>query len=184
MSCAPRPIDGVELSLRAVLGQGWDLGLDAAFLNSETDGEINLCRFEDDPILLPVCLANAETIPDGTDLPMSPDFKASAYGQYTWQIGSMTAFGRLQYSYTGESFNIVGEGSDAFPKRLQEAYSISDMKFGLQGEDWEANLFVSNLTDERAQIYRNPDWADAFWGRERVSVNRPREIGVRYFKRF
>ena len=58
------------------------------------------------------------------------------------------------------------------------------MKFGLQGEDWEANLFVSNLTDERAQIYRNPDWADAFWGRERVSVNRPREIGVRYFKRF
>jgi len=177
-------IDGFELGIRAVLGHGWDAGFDATWLNSKTDGDINLCRFEDNPVLLPICLANAETIPDGTDLPMSPDFKASAFGQYTWQIGSLTAFGRLQYSYTGESFNIVGEGSPAFPKRLQEAYSITDLKFGLQGEDWEANLFLNNITDERAQIYRNSDWADAFWGNERVSVNRPMEIGVRYFKRF
>jgi hypothetical protein len=61
-----------------------------------------------------------------------------------------------------------------------DAYKIIDARLGLEGEDgaWELSLFVDNLTDERAELYKYvvPEGA--------VTVNRPREYGLRFMKRW
>ena len=68
-----------------------------------------------------------------------------------------------------------------------------DIRAGLQGEDWEVAAYINNLTDERAQYtYGTGDfgWAQASskpGGRAHnldVYTNRPREIGIRYMKRW
>jgi hypothetical protein len=45
-------------------------------------------------------------------------------------------------------------------------------------------LFINNITDERAVLFANPYEFDYYFGRSRVSVNRPREIGIRWIQRF
>lgn len=45
-------------------------------------------------------------------------------------------------------------------------------------------LFVNNLTDERAILFDNPFELDNFFGKRRQTINRPREYGIRYIKNF
>jgi hypothetical protein len=81
---------------------------------------------------------------------------------------------------------------DANPQFINEAYTIGDLRFGVQGDDWDVSLFVNNVADERAQ-YTNGDgyfeWAAAnvAEGRPhigRIYTNRPREYGIRFTKRW
>ena len=68
-----------------------------------------------------------------------------------------------------------------------------DIRAGLQGENWEIAAYINNLTDERAQYtWSTGDfgWAQASskpGGRAHtidVYTNRPREIGIRYMRRW
>ena len=45
---------------------------------------------------------------------------------------------------------------------------------GVSSDEWTAELYVDNLTDERAEISGN-----ATFNRERVVVTRPRTLGMR-----
>jgi outer membrane receptor protein involved in Fe transport len=70
------------------------------------------------------------------------------------------------------------------PQILQPSYNIGDLRFGVDHDDWSLQLFVSNITDERAVLFANPYEFDYFFGRSRVTVNRPREFGIRWIQRF
>ena len=72
-----------------------------------------------------------------------------------------------------------------------QAYDVADLKFGLVGDTWEASIFVKNLGDERGQLYHDNTDFEWYWvddsrgqGRNRTSVIRPREYGVRFIKRW
>jgi hypothetical protein len=64
------------------------------------------------------------------------------------------------------------------------------LRFGINGDSWEAAIFINNLTDERAQYTINTgqfEWgmANLAEGRahlQRIFTSRPREIGVSYTK--
>ena len=55
-----------------------------------------------------------------------------------------------------------------------------DLRAGLSSDSWSLEAFLSNVFDERAVIYNNVFNFDTFWGRSRVTTNRPREFGVRF----
>jgi outer membrane receptor protein involved in Fe transport len=59
----------------------------------------------------------------------------------------------------------------------QDAYETGDIRFGLEGAAWSASLFVDNMWDERAVTFRSNRW-----GEPRLSLVRPRTVGlqVRY----
>ena len=59
--------------------------------------------------------------------------------------------------------------------RTQSAYTLTNLRFGLDGEAWSAQLFVNNLFNEYAEEFYNDRWAQT-----RLSVNRPRRIGVSF----
>ena len=98
----------------------------------------------------------------------------------TQMMGANEGFFRASVSYTGDTVSAVQPGSQF----TQRSYKSIDVKYGLIGDDWEVNLFVNNLSDERADIAVNDWFFDFFFGNARQYVNRPREIGVRYVRRW
>jgi len=80
-------------------------------------------------------------------------------------------------SVTDPSFVGVDANGDTRFKAaryVQEDYTILNAAVGLQKENWGVELFVNNLTDERAQLNVNAaDYTPS------VTTNRPRTFGVR-----
>jgi len=81
---------------------------------------------------------------------------------------------------------------DANSQLTSKAYTIADFRTGIRGPDWELSFFVNNLTDERASY--SIGTGQMLWGASSVQdgrahfqksyVNRPREFGVRFMKRW
>jgi outer membrane receptor protein involved in Fe transport len=131
----------------------------------------------------------------GLRLPIVPEFKGSGWVEYHWPVqwdGEKSAFIRTQWSYVGDTYNILEPlpTSDPNPQFQNDAYVIGDLRAGIQGDTWELAFFVNNLTDERAQ-YTNQtglfEWGAANVAEGRmhtasVYTNRPREFGISFAK--
>jgi hypothetical protein len=72
----------------------------------------------------------------------------------------------------------------ATPQILQPSYNIGDLTWAMFSPNWDLQVFVKNITDERAMLFADTAEFDYFYGRSRVTVNRPREFGVRWIYRF
>jgi iron complex outermembrane receptor protein len=133
-------------------------------------------------------------IPSGTQLPLTSDTKVSAFAQFNWPVdwfGSGDVYLRMQYSYTGDSYNrlvdndAIGEEGDGYGGRVkQPAYTLWDLRGGFSSDGWEFSAYIDNLTDERAVVFHDTN-ADLFWGRDNIRTLRPRTYGVslrRYFR--
>ena len=64
-------------------------------------------------------------------------------------------------------------------RRRQAGYGILDARAGLTRENWSAELFVENLTDKRAELFKNTQ-DDIL----RITTNRPLTAGLRFSYRF
>ncbi len=163
-------IIGAELELQARPAAGLDLALAAGY----NDGELT----EDTP--------GAPAGPNpgfkGDRLPGVPRLNLAASAQYTFPLssGGLDGFGRVDYSYTGDSTTTFNDLSTAngLPSHFNpDAYGLLNLRLGVQNERWTAALFVENATDERAQLL-----IDNAAVTERITRNRPRTFGmnVRY----
>jgi len=169
--------EGFELQLDAALSANFTMGFNSTWLDASLDEDVNALI----------------SIPKGSRLPLSAKFKGSIFGQYNWSVDwfggkANNAYVRLQWSYTGNMLNQVSPlttpDDGPSPQLMQPSYNIGDIRFGVTGDKWSAQLFVSNVTDERAVLFDNPFEMDRFWGRGRQTVNRPREYGIRFIKSF
>jgi len=120
----------------------------------------------------------------GTRLPLTPDMKASLNIEkyFTSRIFGAEPSFAIGVAHTGESVSsLAGVQSVEFdqPVRTQEPYTLVNLRFGLQGDDWSADLYVNNVTDEYAEEFYNDRWAQT-----RLSVNRPRQMGIHFRKNF
>src|SRR5690606_21132153 len=154
---------GAEMELHARPNENWDFGLSVARIDTE------ITRTRVDSTGRPIA-----GIREGNRLPTSPELQASASVTYTWRIGAMLqAFASLTLQYVGSSltqladqepgFGCVGcpgaPGFLAFGDPTIEnfrfdpelpAYELGNLRLGLKKQEWEAALFVNNLSDERA----------------------------------
>jgi iron complex outermembrane recepter protein len=62
------------------------------------------------------------------------------------------------------------------PRILQPAYTIMNLRFGLnpESEGWQAEFYITNLTDKNAIVYSNTGNFDL-----RLTTNEPRVYGLR-----
>ena len=58
---------------------------------------------------------------------------------------------------------------------VQDDYVLLDMAVGFRSDTWGAELFVNNVTDERAELH-----IDTLQYVPKVVTNRPRTFGVRF----
>ncbi|NIM69094.1 MAG: TonB-dependent receptor [Xanthomonadales bacterium] len=113
----------------------------------------------------------------GTALPLTPKEQITARARYDWTMGSgLGAYWQVAIKYAGESINSLVDTPEE-PNTTQDSYTILDAAVGLINLDsgWRAELFGTNLTDERAQLHINRQ--DFF---ERTTTNRPRTLGIRF----
>jgi len=167
---------GVEVQFDWAATEHLSVGANATWLDAKLDDD--------------VLLGEGDPVPSGSRLPLSPKFKGSLYAQYDWDVdwfGGASAWLRLQWSYTGDMLNQVEPltlDDGPAPQIKQPSYNIGDLRFGVDRANWSLQLYVNNLTDERAVLFANPYEFDYFFGRSRVSVNRPRSFGIRWIQRF
>ena len=157
-------------------------------------------------------------VPEGSELPFTPDFSGSLRTRYDFDVALMNgskAYISSGLSYTGESKsgiagsafhventlklthggqgsglklaeeggNFVGGNCGTYDNRvsckngryIQDDYLLLDMAVGLESENWRAELFVNNVTDERAELH-----VDTLQYVPKVVTNRPRTFGVRF----
>jgi outer membrane receptor for ferric coprogen and ferric-rhodotorulic acid len=84
---------------------------------------------------------------------------------------------RLDWSYVGDSVNSLdGTESIVFTQGPtdQPSYDIGNFRMGLDADTWSGTLFVDNVTDEVAKQFYSNRWGSS----QRISVNKPRTVGV------
>jgi outer membrane receptor protein involved in Fe transport len=176
-------ISGLMVELDYTPNDNWVLGMNAEYMQAETDTSQDLNNDGIDDLVA------------GLRLPIVPEFKGSGWIEYHWPVqwdGEKTAFLRTQWSYVGDTYNILEPlpTSDPNPQFLNDSYVIGDLRAGIQGDTWELAFFVNNLTDERAQYTHQTglfEWgaANVAEGRAHTAsifTNRPREFGISFAK--
>lgn len=148
-------------------------------------------------------------VPEGSELPFSPDFSGSLYGRYYFDLADFGGRGYVNasLSYTGESKSgitgnayfvedtaekvfgrgtgleidaeggaFIGGGGSDFPsgRYVQQDYTLLNLAVGVEKNEWRAELFIDNVTDERAEMN-----IDTLEFTPRVVTNRPRTVGFR-----
>jgi len=107
----------------------------------------------------------------GDSLAYAPEQQGNLRARYEWAVGSgLTAHVMPQISYSAESYSdIVTINRD----RL-DSWTLLGVSAGVTSDTWSAEMFVENLSDERAEIARSFNF-----DRQRVNYVRPRTMGVR-----
>ena len=202
------------------VGDAEIVGLDADFTwlptpNLTISGAISIIDSE-------ITRINAQlqdiAVPEGSELPFSPDFSGSLRARYDFHgafDGQTNAYVSGSISYSGSSksgiagsayfvedtlershggrgsgLKIANEGGlfaggncgtyddQRFcpnGRYVQDSYVFLDLAFGVEKDNWSAELFVDNVANKRAQLH-----VDSLQYVPKVVTNRPRTIGLRF----
>ena len=112
----------------------------------------------------------------GSPLAFAPELQGNIRVRQEWGMsGGNVGHMQAQVTWSDDSDSDIME-----PNRARQAsYSYLDFRAGVTAEDWMAELYIDNVTDERAEI------SNTFvFDRQRVAINRPTTIGIRVKKSF
>jgi len=77
--------------------------------------------------------------------------------------------------YSGVNYQDSNGQTFAGGRYVQDSYILANISFGVTNDEWKAELFIDNLTDESAILY-----IDTQQFTPKVVTNRPRTIGFRF----
>lgn len=158
--------NGVEFDFIAMLAPNWTLSGAASFLDSTLTSDYR----------------QRETSPEpdaaaGTKLPRVPEMKWNLSTRYTFENDY---FVQGTYMFTGKSYNTLFDGGTISTlRRTQPSYAVANASIGMEKENWSAQLYVNNLTDERGTV-----WINAVTWDQRVTTNQPRTMGISFTRNF
>lgn len=111
-------------------------------------------------------------VQEGDELAFAPEIQANIQSRYEWDLGSnSTAHVMAHISYSDEVATDI-----VVPNRTYlDSWTLLGLSTGISQDQWTAELYIDNLTDERAQLSGN-----AIFNRDRIVVARPRTIGIRF----
>ena len=112
----------------------------------------------------------------GQELAFAPGFQGNISARKEWDLeAGNTGYWQAQFTMSDKSY------SDIMPpnRAEQDSYNLLNLRAGITNDDWFAEVYVDNATDERAEI------SNTFvFDRQRVSYIRPTTIGIRYKHNF
>ena len=147
--------------------------------------------YVDAQLKTPFVLFGAVTAPAGQKLPLTPRFKGNIVGRYEWEMGSGTAHMQLAGVYVGER-NAVITAADVPKIGVLPSYFMLDAALGYAWNGMKVELYVRNLTNERAQFTRAARCNINYCGPTRFDpvgevyrlYAQPRTIGLRFGQKF
>ena len=146
-------------------------GLESDFVWSATDNLTLFGAFSYiDTELVSTKSEVIELAPVGSQLALTPEFAGNLRARYDWYLDSMQVYAQGVVQYADDSWSSIV----AADRRKQASYTTADVAIGAIKDDWSVELFIRNLTDERAELFYNVQ--DDI---PRITTNRPRTIGLR-----
>jgi outer membrane receptor protein involved in Fe transport len=122
-------------------------------------------------------------IPKDTRLPLMPKWKFSFSPRWDFDgtIWNAQPWVMATWTYNGDSLNSLGVQSTIGQAGIatSPAYNVVDLRFGLEGENWSAQIFADNLLNEYAQMFYSTRQTQP-----RLTVLPPRIIGIQYRRDF
>jgi outer membrane receptor protein involved in Fe transport len=108
----------------------------------------------------------------GDELAFAPDVQANIQSRYEWTLGSgQTAHVMGNISYSDDAVTDI-----VIPNRTTiDSWTMAGISAGISQDQWTAELYVDNLTNEQAQLSGN-----AIFNRDRIVIARPQTIGLRF----
>lgn len=112
----------------------------------------------------------------GSPLAFAPEYQGNLRARYEWDLdytidgSGLTAHVMPQLVFSDDSVSDIIE----INKVDVDGYATLGMTAGVTADNWSAELFATNLTNEYAELSNN-----FVFDRERVTPMRPRTIGVR-----
>lgn len=177
-----------NLTIIGNVGQARTLGaeFDLSWLATDALNLSVAASYNDAELREPYWRSEAERVsgvparaPKGTEMPYVPEFQATAIGRYHLEYGSWPGYVQAALSYTGDSWNNL----ELADRVNQDAYTLLNLSAGIEMDTWTIDLFINNVTDERAQIdLYEPSYPSLI--DSRTVTNRPRSIGIRFGQSF
>jgi outer membrane receptor protein involved in Fe transport len=117
-------------------------------------------------------LTPTNDVRSGDQLAFAPDFQGTLRARYEWDFGSsgMLAHVMPSVSWSSESFSdIVTINRDKM-----DSWVMLSISAGVAKDSWDAEIYINNLTDERAEVARN-----FVFDRTAVTYAQPLTVGLR-----
>ena len=101
----------------------------------------------------------------GSDLAFAPGFQGNLGARKEWGMSSgNTGHWQAQFVHSRKSYSDIMAPN----KATQAQYSYANIRAGISNDSWTAEMYINNITDERAEI------SNTFvFDRPRVAVIRP-----------
>ena len=112
----------------------------------------------------------------GQELAFAPGFQGNISARKEWDLeAGNTGYWQAQFTMSDKSYSDI-----MAPNRAeQDSYNLLNLRAGITNDDWFAEVYVDNATDERAEI------SNTFvFDRQRVAIIRPLTVGLRYKLKF
>ena len=110
------------------------------------------------------------------ELAFAPNIQLNLNARYEWPVGKgLTMHVTPSLSYAGEA------NTDIVHPRVMtlDSWALFNLSVGVSADDWNAELYIENLFDERAEVSGNHQF-----NRPRITVARPLTVGFRYTYQF
>ncbi len=184
-------IDGFETDLN--WAATYNLRLSAGIALYDAELTANYCGFTDDNGV-PVTECDDPEAPDGSRLPVTPKFKGNLTARYTFDVGSNEAFVQGALVHVGERLSDLRIAEQQILGDLP-SYTTLDISAGFRKDDWMIDVYVANVTDERAELNHFTQCAESVCGAAGVVpqypngqvytlTNQPRSFGIRFSQSF
>lgn len=122
--------------------------------------------------------------PAGTSLPITPDFKGSLVARYKFNVGDYDAHVQGALAHSGSAASRLKLSDNAIIGDI-EANTTLDLSAGVAKGSYGIELFVQNLTNENAAMYKTAQCAESVCGVQAYGVRpRPRTIGIKFNQKF
>ena len=121
-------------------------------------------------------LVPTDDIKVGSDLAFAPGIQGNLGARKEWAMSSgNTGHYQAQLTWSDDSYSDVMEPN----KAIQDSYSFINMRAGISNDAWMAEVYLDNITDERAEINNT-----FVFDRQRVGIIRPTTLGLRFKRHF
>ncbi len=195
-------IDGVEMDVTFQATDQFGISAGIAYLDSElADDFCGFVNADGKPQQSPCVDGDGNVLPpqapEGTTLPVTPEWKANATARYEFNVANFDSYvqGSVIYSSEREAdLRTIVTPTDyglIDPLYVREvlgqlpSYTVADLAAGFGKDDWRLELFVQNVFDERAEVGRFAQCLEEVCGQEIYVVpQRPRTIGLKFSQEF
>lgn len=167
-------INGVEADFSFAATRNFTLSGTLGYNDAELSEEATLWPGTD----------SERTAPDGTRLPLMPEWKYSLTGRFNFDTAmwNATPYVLGTWTHNGDSLNSLAGIQVSINQagvRVTPSYDIVNLRFGLEADGWSAALFVDNLFDEYARLFFSERYTQT-----RATVLPPRTYGITFRKDF